>query len=141
MEDAEFMGKAYDFNPDGKGRPGSKGVGTWADEEGWSYFDGKQERWDNSEVERPDMDSRGLSERSDGLNNNLLPTKVRGQMSPGGPMPSITLKGVSIKGQSTIQFQEAAAAAQADAESALNQDQVPRAYQNTVRDYFDDIKK
>ena len=142
MEDAEFMGKAYDFNPNaGSGRPGSKGVGTWADEEGWSYFDGKQERWDNSEVERPDMDSRGHTERSDGLNNNLLPTKVRGQMSPGGPMPSITLKGVSIKGQSTIQYQEAAAAAQADAESALNQDQVPRAYQRSVRDYFDDLKK
>ena len=142
LEDAEFMGKAYDFNPNpGSGRPGSKGVGTWADEEGWSYFDGKQERWDNSEVERPDMDSRGLTGRSDGLNNNLLPTKVRGQMSPGGPMPSITLKGVSIKGQSSIQFQDAAAAAQADAQSALNQDQVPRAYQNAVRDYFDDLKK
>jgi len=135
-------GKAYEFNPEaGKGQPGSKGVGTWADEEGWTYFDGKQERWDNSEVERPDMDARGQTERSDSLNNNLLPTKVKGQMSPGGAMPSITLKGVSIKGQSTIQFQDAAAAAQADAESALNQDQVPRAYQNTVRDYFDDIKK
>ena len=142
MEDAEFMGKAYEFNPNpGQGQSGSRGVGTWADEEGWSYFDGKQERWDNSEVERPDMDARGISERSDALNNNLLPTKVRGQMSPGGPMPSITLKGVSIKGQSTVQFQEAAASAQAEAESALNQDQVPRAYQGAVRDYFDDLKK
>ena len=56
-------------------------------------------------------------------------------------MPSITLKGVSIKGQSTVQYQEAAAAAQAEAESALNQDQVPRAYQNAVREYFDDLKK
>ena len=143
MSEAEFMGKAYDFNPNpGQGgQPGSKGVGTWADEEGWTYFDGKQERWDNSEVERPDMDSRGVTERSQNPNDNLLPTKVKGQMSPGGAMPSITLKGVSIKGQSTIQFQDAAAAAQAEAESALNQDLVPRAYQNTVRDYFDDIKK
>ena len=141
-ESAEFMGKSYEFNPTpGKGQSGSGGVGTWADEEGWTYFDGKQQRWDNSEVERPDMDARGQSDRSDALNNNLLPTKVKGQMSPGGAMPSITLKGVSIKGQSTIQFQEAATAAQADAESALNQDQVPRAYQNTVRDYFDDIRK
>ena len=141
-ESAEFMGKSQDFNPDpGKGQSGSGGVGTWADEEGWTYFDGKQQRWDNSEVDRPDMDSRGHSDRPDALNNNLLPTKVKGQMSPGGAMPSITLKGVSIKGQSTIQFQDAAAAAQAEAESALNQDQVPRAYQNGVRDYFDDIKK
>ena len=142
MESAEFMGKSDRFNPDpGEGPPGSGGVGTWANEEGWNYSDVKQERWDNSGVERPDMDARGLSERSDALNNNLLPTKVRGQMSPGGPMPSITLKGVSIKGQSTVQFQEAAASAQADAESALNQDHVPRAYQNAVRDYFDDFKK
>ena len=141
-ESAEFMGKNYNFNPNpGEGASGSGGVGTWANEEGWTYFDGKQERWDNSEVERPDMDSRGVTERSQNPNNNLLPSKVKGQMSPGGAMPSITLKGVSIKGQSTIQFQEAAAAAQADAESALNQDQVPRAYQNAVRDYFDDIKK
>ena len=87
------------------------------------------------------MDARGQTDRDSNLNPSLLPTKVRGQMSPGGPMPSITLKGVSIKGQSTIQYQEAAASAQADAESALNQDQVPRAYQNTVRDYFDDLKK
>jgi hypothetical protein len=62
-------------------------------------------------------------------------------MSPGGSMPSISLKGVSIKGTSTVKFEEAAAAAQQDAQSALNQDQVPRAYQNHVRDYFDDLKK
>jgi hypothetical protein len=142
-ESAEFMGKSPNqFNPDpGQGQSGSGGVGTWANEEGWTYFDGKQERWDNSEVERPDMDSRGVTERQQNQNNNLLPTKVKGQMSPGGAMPSITLKGVSIKGQSTIQFQDAATAAQADAEAALNQDKVPRAYQNAVRDYFDDIKK
>jgi flavin-binding protein dodecin len=56
-------------------------------------------------------------------------------------MPSITLKGVSIKGQSTVKFEEAAATAQSEAQSALNQDQVPRVYQNAVKDYFDDLKK
>jgi hypothetical protein len=61
-------------------------------------------------------------------------------MSQGGPMPSITLKGVSIKGQSSIQYQEAAASAQSDAQNALSQDQVPRAYRGAVRDYFDDLK-
>ncbi len=132
------MGKGRGWGHGGK--PGS-GVGTWADETGWSYYQGQTERWDNSDVQRPDMDPRGLSDRPDDLNPNLAPTKVRGQMSPGGPMPSITLKGVSIKGQSTVQYQEAAAAAQAEAQSALNQDQVPRAYQNSVRDYFDDLKK
>jgi len=56
-------------------------------------------------------------------------------------MPSITLKGVSIKGTSKLQYEEAVSAAQTDAQSALNQDKVPRAYQNAVRDYFDDLKK
>ena len=123
------------------GRPG-RGVGTWADESGWTYLPEDQEPFDNSGIERPDMASRGASDRGEARHNeNLQPTQVRGQMSPGGQMPSITLKGVSIKGQSSVPYQEAAAAAQAEAQSALNQDQVPRAYQNAVRDYFDDFKK
>ena len=123
------------------GKPGS-GVGTWADEQGGWTFPEESQPVDNSGVTRPDMAARGTSDRGEGdVNPNLLPTKVRGQMSPGGSMPSITLKGVSIKGQSTVGYQEAAAAAQAEAQSALNQDQVPRAYQGAVRDYFDDLKK
>jgi hypothetical protein len=123
------------------GRPG-RGVGTWAEEEGWSYSnENGDQRWDNSGVERPDTEARGHTDRPDDLNPNLIPDKVKGQMSPGGSMPSISLKGVSIKGTSTVKFEEAAAAAQQDAQSALNQDQVPRAYQNHVRDYFDDLKK
>ncbi len=123
------------------GRPGS-GVGTWAEEDyGWTHFDHQNGGWDNSGVQRPDMDARGLTDRPADLNPNLMPDKVKGRMSPGGSMPSITLKGVSIKGTSNVKFQEAATAAQQDAESALNQDRVPRAYQNAVRDYFDDLKK
>ena len=56
-------------------------------------------------------------------------------------MPSIPLKGVSIKGASTVAYEEAAAAAQSDAQSALNHEKVPRAYQGAVKDYFDDLKK
>ena len=122
------------------GKPGA-GVGTWAEEQGWTFPE-ESEPVDNSGVTRPDMAARGTSDRGEGdVNPNLLPTKVRGQMSPGGSMPSITLKGVSIKGQSTVGYQAAATAAQAEAQSALNQDQVPRAYQGAVRDYFDDLKK
>jgi len=96
---------------------------------------------DNSRVMRADQDPRGITERDATLNDALKPTKVKGQLSPGGQMPSITLKGVSIKGQSKVQFEEAATAAQTEAQSALNQDQVPRAYRGAVRDYFDDLKK
>ncbi len=124
------------------GKPG-RGVGTWADENsGWGYDGAVNDRWDNTGVVRPDQKSRGVSDRGDGeLNDALKPTKVKGQFSPGGQMPSITLKGVSIKGTSKVAYEEAAVAAQADAQSALSQEKVPRAYQGAVRDYFDDMKK
>ena len=127
------------FNRRGEG-PGG-GVGTWSDST--AEWDGMyNERWDNSGFERPDEDARGHTDRGEGeLNEALRPTKVKGQYKQGGPMPSITLKGVSIKGASKVAYEEAAAAAQSDAESALSQEKVPRAYQGPVRDYFDDIKK
>ncbi len=128
------------FKPGG-GRGG--GVGTWADENnGWMYDGQWNDRWDNSGIVRPDMDPRGHTDRGEGeLTDALKPTKVKGQFSPGGQMPSITLKGVSIKGQSKVAYEEAATAAQSDAQSALSQEKVPRAYQGAVRDYFDDLKK
>jgi hypothetical protein len=126
------------FRPGGK--PG-RGVGTWGDDT--AEWDGVSTAgWDNSGVQRPDMNGRGQTDRGDGdLNDALKPTKVKGQFTPGGPMPSITLKGVSIKGQSKVDYEEAAAAAQSDAQSALSQEKVPRAYQGAVKDYFDDLKK
>ena len=126
------------FRPGGK--PG-RGVGTWADEEGWTQIPEENKGWDNSGIQQPKLDSRGVSDRGEGEHNSALsPTKVRGQMSPGGSMQSVTLKGVHIRGQSSMKLQEAAATAQAEAQSALNQDKVPRAYQQGVRHYFDELK-
>jgi hypothetical protein len=124
------------------GKPGV-GVGTWADENaGWFDFPEQNEMVDNSNVQRPDTDARGHTDRGEGeLADNLAPTKVKGQFTPGGQMPSISLKGVSIKGQSKVAYEEAVATAQLEAQSALSQDKVPRAYQGAVRDYFDDTKK
>ena len=125
----------------GKGSKPGGGVGTWADDDmGWNtQF---TEHWDNSGFVRPDLDPRGHTDRGNGdLSDALKPTKVKGQFSPGGQMPSITLKGISIKGQSKVAFEEASAAAQSDAQSALSQEKVPRAYQGAVKDYFDDFKK
>jgi hypothetical protein len=124
-----------------KGGKGGKGVGTWGSDDPWAVPDKIDDFWDNSNANRPDMEGKGHTDRNAGTPDGLVPTKVRGQIQPGGPMPSITLRGVSIKGQSTVGFTEAAAAAQTDAQSALSQEQVPRAYQNAVRDYFDDLKK
>ncbi len=126
------------FKPGGK--PG-RGVGTWADE--GQFLDQVENTglWDNSGVERPDADPRGLTERESDLSDALDPTRLKGQFNPGSPMPSITLKGVSIKGQSTVAVQEAITSAQSEAQAALSQEQIPRAYQGAVKDYFDDLKK
>lgn len=125
----------------GKGGSPGQGVGTWGDDSLTMQPSDVFEAWDNSGVVRPDMDGRGVTDRGEGeLVDGFQPTKVKGQMGPGGQMPSITLKGVSIKGRSRVQYEEAVAAAQSDAQSALSQERVPRDRQGTVRDYFDDLK-
>lgn len=137
-QDPRMVGRGAGQN---QGRTTRSGVGTWTDEDSWEYPE-FADKWDNTGVERPDQDGRGVSDRGEGaLADNLAPTKIKGQITPGGPMPSITMKGVSIKGTSKVQLEEMAASAQSDAQSALNQDQVPRAYQNAVRNYFDDLKE
>jgi hypothetical protein len=128
----------------GKGGDPGMGVGTWGNEGGeWEENYGEGTPYvDRSALNDRNQEGKGLSEREQSdLTDRLSPTKVKGQMSPGGPMPSITLKGLSIKGTSKVQYEEATATAQADAQSALSQDKVPRAYQGAVKDYFDDLKK
>jgi hypothetical protein len=138
----QVPGRKPGYNPFGKS-PGP-GVGTWGQEGGeWieSYDDGTG-NIDRSALNDRNQAGRDPSERDPSdLTDRLSPTKVKGQFSPGGPMPSITLKGVSIKGTSKVAYEEAATAAQSDAQSALSQEKVPRAYQGAVKDYFDDLKK
>lgn len=123
------------------GKKPGKGVGTWADENsGWFYFPESAERWDNSDINRPDTIAKGHSDRGEGKKTEgMIPTKVKGNFTPGGAMPSITLRGVSIKGESRVVIEEAMTTAQSEAQSALSQQKVPRAYQQAVRDYFDDF--
>jgi hypothetical protein len=138
----QYSGRKSGYNPFGK--KGGAGVGTWGEEGGdWmeSFDDGTGDI-DRSAFNDRDQSGRGQSDRDQAdLTDRLSPTKVKGQFSPGGPMPSITLKGVSIKGTSKVQYEEATTAAQSEAQSALSQDKVPRAYQGAVKDYFDDLKK
>ena len=118
------------------------GVGTWGNDNYQRSPDDLAQRWDNSGISRPDMDARGNTDRGEGkVPEGMVSTRVKGKINPKGPMPSITLRGVSIKGNSRVQFLEAASAAQSDARNALNQDKVPRVYRDSVRNYFDDLKK
>jgi tetratricopeptide (TPR) repeat protein len=121
-------------------RPNAKGVGDWTDQ-GWDPNDlVLEEVADNSGIQRPDKNARGHTERAVEKPDQLDPTKIQGKITPGQPMPSVTLKGVSIKGTSKVEFEEAAAAAQAEAQNAINQERVPRAYRQQVKEYFDELK-
>jgi hypothetical protein len=127
----------------GKGGKGGNGVGTWAENDGANEWDGQMSELnqDNGADSRNE-EARGIADRGDGkMRDDLDPSKIPGKISPGGPMPSVTLKGVSITGSSKLQYEEALTAAQSDAQSAISQDKVPRAYKDKVRDYFDDVKK
>ncbi|MBE0541523.1 MAG: hypothetical protein IH623_09070 [Verrucomicrobia bacterium] len=124
------------------GRGNARGLGNWANENNdWS----EPRTWSggggSSGTAGTGIGSRHFPDGDPSLKDPLTPTKAKGQFSPGAPMPGITLKGVSLRGQSTVQFAEAVAAAQADAQAALSQEKVPRAYQGTVKEYFDDLKK
>ena len=123
----------------GQGGRGGRGVGTWADEDSL-FLPEVTERWDNSGLQHPDRNPRGHTDRGDGLNpQNIAPTKLQGQFSP-GPMPSVPIKGLSVRGQSSVPYEEAVGAAQSEARSALNEDRVPRAYRHAVKGYFDDLQ-
>ena len=123
----------------GKGR-GGRGVGTWADDNPWSMPEGIDEYFDNSEFTQPDQAGKGNTDRSTDLTDALEGTRIKGQFQPGAPMPSVSIKGVSIKGESKVRFSETSSTTQTDDQAALDQQRVPRAYQNSVRDYFDDRK-
>jgi hypothetical protein len=127
----------------GKGGKGGSGVGTWADNDGNNEWDGTlTQPLEDPGNDPRDQDARGITDRGEGtMRDDLDPSKIPGKFTPGGPMPSVTLKGVSIRGTSKLQYEEALTAAQSDAQSALSQDKVPRAYKDKVRDYFDDVKK
>jgi hypothetical protein len=131
----------------GRGKDGGKGektsgngFGTWHDEDSWMYPEFK-DKWENGADNRGELDARSTKDKDGSLPDNLVATKVKGQMTPGGPMPSITMKGVSIKGQSKVDYKEMVGSAQSDAQGALSQDQVPRAYKGAVKDYFNDLKE
>jgi hypothetical protein len=122
-------------------KPGG-GVTAWGDDSYQLSPEDLAQQWDNSGFSRPGMDARGNTDRGPGkVPDDMVSTRIKGKINPKGSMPSFTLRGVSIKGSSKVQFQEAVTAAQSDARHALNQDKVPRAYRDSVRDYFDDLKE
>lgn len=59
------------------------------------------------------------------------------QTGPGSVIAQWLVEGQQLKGQSQLEYNEAANAASAAAAEAINQDRVPRQYQRAVKTYFD----
>ena len=70
----------------------------------------------------------------------LQPDKIDGEMKPGRAVQMYFEDGVQIRGDAKADYVEAVAAAQADAAQALEQNEIPRAYESYVRDYFDSMR-
>lgn len=124
----------------GRGR-GRGGFGDWAEDDPWRMPEEIAESWDNSGLSRADKTARGRSDREATLPDSLTPTRARGQFQPGKAMPGITVKGLNLRGESRVGYSEAVEAAQSEAQSALSEESIPKAYRNAVRDYFDDLKR
>jgi DNA polymerase III gamma/tau subunit len=137
-------------NPGSQGKRGNRaglGAGSW--DQTWApqgsaylFYPTMTEGSGQGLFQPPGTASQAPNQEGNGeLAAAQNPTKLQGRINPDGPMPSITLKGVSIKGTSKVAVQEAMAAAQSDARAAISDEKVPRAYRGAVRDYFDDLKE
>lgn len=134
----EGGGKGTGGRSRGRGRGG---FGDWAEDDPWRLPEEIAESWDNSGLSRGDKTARGRSDRATSLPESLTPTRARGQFQPGKAMPSITVKGLNLRGETRVGYSEAVEAAQSEAQSALSEESIPKAYRNAVRDYFDDLKR
>lgn len=67
--------------------------------------------------------------------------QLKGKLQSGRAVGSYFTNGRQVKGEAIAQFTEAAAAARSAADEAIEQEQIPKAYQNFVNDYFTGMKE
>jgi len=68
------------------------------------------------------------------------PTGLKGQLQSGRVVGSFFIDGKHVKSDAKVEYKEAVQAAASEATEALDQDQIPRAYERIVRDYFQGMK-
>lgn len=67
--------------------------------------------------------------------------KTKTHQNTGAVLKRWSEDGVQIKGEAKAEFTNVAEAAQREAAEAVNKDQIPRQYQNAVRDYFSGLNE
>jgi len=66
--------------------------------------------------------------------------KIRGKMRPGRMVGSFFVNGKQIRGEARAEYARQVGAARMEAAEALEQEQIPRAYEDYVREYFNQMK-
>lgn len=69
------------------------------------------------------------------------PTKIKGQVRPGRVVGSYFVGGTQLKGEARAEYQETVAVAAREAADAIQKEEIPRAYKDYVRDYFEEMRK
>jgi len=69
------------------------------------------------------------------------PTKIKGQARPGRVVGSYFMDGTHVKGEARVEYQETVTAAAREAADAIDKEEIPRAYKDYVRDYFEEMRK
>lgn len=115
------------------------GFGTWTDDDSSALPDKSSELEDMSGMKSTELESRGISERGDQFEGDrYTQEQLKGDLSPGSSMPSMPLKGVHIKGQSKSSYVEILNEINNSDASSIDQSKIPRAYQDSVKTYFND---
>lgn len=82
----------------------------------------------------------GNRNRDDSVKTATVDMKAKTKEGRGGSIVGQQfVKGKQVKGQSNVEFSEAAPAAEINATDALNKDRIPRAYRESVKKFFDHI--
>ena len=66
--------------------------------------------------------------------------QVKGELKQGRMIGSYFVNGKQVKGEARAEYSEVVESARTEATEALAQEQIPRAYQGYVRDYFEEMK-
>ena len=69
------------------------------------------------------------------------PTKIKGQARPGRVVGSYFMDGTHVKGEAKVEYQETVTVAAREAADAIDKEEIPRAYKDYVRDYFEEMRK
>ena len=67
------------------------------------------------------------------------PTRIKGRVRPGRVVGSFFAGGVQLKGEARLEYQKTVKAAAQEAAEAIQKEQIPRAYKEYVRGYFQEL--